>query len=114
MEMSEIHAAADVPVSKSTSSAKRGAPNGKNAVLVDGLWAGYLCIEGGGSRGGGTREIAVFEVGVINGATLQATYRKNVSGKDKKALNKRIHHERAITLIEARTTSGDRCQLFTE
>ncbi len=92
---------------------ERRAPNGRIAVLVNGMWAGFLCEDGGGSRGGSGRDMAVFDVEELPEKQLRATFRASITGKDKRSLSKRFHHDQDIKLYAATTPSGDRCQLFT-
>lgn len=89
------------------------APNGRVAVMVDGKWAGYMCDDTGGSRGRGSREMALFHVEELPGGVLKATYVGPIPRPHKKELNKRLHHDRAISFFVTTTDSGDRCQLFT-
>src|SRR5581483_10625850 len=71
---------------------ERQAPNGRLAVLVDGLWAGYLYD--------GSRSIALFDVAHSDGK-LAVVYRSDCRGKSKKALEKRIHCDHDIKFFDA-------------
>ncbi len=92
-------------------SGERLAPNGRIAVLVDALWAGYLIS--GDDRGTGSKSMCLFNVEVLASKGLKITYVRDCPKPDKRKLEKLIHHEREVISIEAMTESGDRCQLFT-
>ncbi len=105
-DRSVVHAA------PSDGSEERVAPNGRIAVLVDGKWAGYLYEESGGTCGRGSKTVVLFEVEHV-GAGLKISRAFDCPSKHKKALGKQIHYDKTISFVDGRTTSGERCQLFT-
>ena len=87
---------------------------GRNPVTEDGLWAGFLIDETGGTRGRGAREIALFSVSFDEFGIPNIAYKKPPSSKLKRRISKEYHSEQALALVKTRTEKGDTCHLFVE
>jgi hypothetical protein len=96
--------------SRPDESEERIAPNGRIAVLVDGLWAGFLLIDQ--DRGPPQRQMSLFDV-TEGSKGLSASYVRDCPSAHKKTISKKIYGERVVQSYRASTTKGEICELFT-
>lgn len=87
---------------------------GRNPVMENGLWAGFLIDETGGTRGKGAREIALFRVAFDDYGKPVVKYVGTPTPPVKRRISKGYHSEKSLVVVKTRTDRGDTCHLFVE